>query len=248
MSEARVFITAVIDDNCVTVSGHPDDLATFRAFLPNTTVVFETNIAGLYHVPSRLYTARDEVLGDVASRHIRFPTFPDLFTSLRCSYTGEILHSSMESLVSTVIDMILMHPVHWDEVVKNASASIPLDSPVQILNFGGSKGLVKSLTKYLKQHGISNVQCLEMGGELIPQESQSHHEPIAIVGMAVKMPGTDSVDELWNILKNGLKTLEFVRDFILISRAETFLFVDSVRPVPGFRLHNWSNFRSFDER
>jgi hypothetical protein len=151
----------VIDDNCVTVSGHPDDLAAFKPLLPDTAVVCETNITGLYHVPSILDTVREEVLSDVVSRGIQFPTFQDLFAPLRCSNTGEILHSSVESLITSVVDMILMRPVHWDKVVKSTSASIPIDCPVQILNFGGGKGLVKSLTKSLKQHGVSNFSALK---------------------------------------------------------------------------------------
>ena len=200
----------MIDDNCVTVSGHPDDLAAFKPFLPDTAVVCETNITGLYHVSSLLDTVREEVLSDVVSRGIRFPTFQDLFAPLRCSNTGEILCSSTESLMTSVVDMILIHPVHWDRVVKRISASIPIDSHVQILNFGGSKGLVKSLTKSLKEHGISNFQCLEMGGEGMLR-APTRHEPIAIVGMAVNMPGAKGVDELWDILRNGLRTLQPVR-------------------------------------
>lgn len=202
----------MIDDNCVTVSGYPDDLAAFRPFLPDTAVICETSLTGLYHVSSLLHTVREQVLSDVVSRGIRFPTFQNLFTPLRCSNTGGLLCSSTESLITSVLDMILIHPVHWDKVVKSTSASIPIDSHIQILNFGGGKGLVKSLTKSLKQHGISNFHCLEMGGEGMLRAS-TRHEPIAIVGMAVNMPGAKGVDELWDILRNGLKTLQPVRLF-----------------------------------
>jgi hypothetical protein len=36
-------------------------------------------------------------------------------------------------------------------------------------------------------------------------------EPIAIVGMAVNMPGAPSVRELWQVLQNGINTVEPVR-------------------------------------
>jgi hypothetical protein len=36
-------------------------------------------------------------------------------------------------------------------------------------------------------------------------------EPIAIVGMAVNMPGAPNVDRLWEILANGSNTVEEVR-------------------------------------
>ena len=42
-------------------------------------------------------------------------------------------------------------------------------------------------------------------------------EPIAIVGMAVNMPGAPNVDRLWEILANGSNTVEEVRfGFILV--------------------------------
>ena len=199
----------MIDDKCMTVSGHPDDLAAFKPLLPDTAVICETNMIGLYHVPSRLYTVREEVLSDVVSRAIQFPTFPELFAPLRCSNTGEIVYSSRESLASCVVDMILIHP--GDKVVKNTSASIPSDCSVQVLNFG-DKGLLESLTKSLQQYGISKFQCLELGGGQVVHAS-SRHEPIAIIGMAVNMPGAKSVDELWDVLTNGLRTLQPVRLF-----------------------------------
>jgi hypothetical protein len=141
--------------------------------------------------------------------------------------------------------MILIHPVYWDKVVKSTAASIPCDCPVQILYFEGGQGLLRSLTKSLKQHGISNVQCLEMGGERVLQAS-SRHEPVAIIGMAVNMPGAKSVDELWDILKNGSKTLRPVRPLILSGSSLT-VFVDSIRPIRIFHLHDWTNSGSFNE-
>jgi hypothetical protein len=205
----------VIDDNCVTVSGHPDDLVAFKPFLPDTAVVCESNFTGLYHASSILDTVREEVLSDVVSRGIQFPTLQDLFTPLTCSNTGGILCSSTESLITSVLDMILIYPVHWDKVVKSISASIPIDSHVQILDFGGNKSLVKSLTNSLNQHGVSKIQRLEMGGDGMLRAS-TRHESIAIVGMAVNMPDARGVDELWDILRNGLKTLQPVR--LLISK------------------------------
>jgi len=37
-------------------------------------------------------------------------------------------------------------------------------------------------------------------------------QPIAIIGMAGKFPGADTIDELWDILKNGKETITFFKD------------------------------------
>ena len=42
-------------------------------------------------------------------------------------------------------------------------------------------------------------------------------EPIAIVGMAVNMPGAPNVGQLWDILANGSNTVEEVHFLNLLS-------------------------------
>ena len=125
--------------------------------------------------------------------------------------------------------MILMEPVRWDKVVKStqASASIPFDCPgaVKILSFEGAKGLVKGLTNSLEELGFSKFQCVEMGPERMVQSS-SRQEPIAIVGMAVNMPGAKSLDEFWDILSSGSKTLQPVRFPFVYRAVQSLVFVD----------------------
>ena len=41
--------------------------------------------------------------------------------------------------------------------------------------------------------------------------ANSKQEPIAIIGMAVNMPGAPNVGRLWEILANGSNTVEEVR-------------------------------------
>ena len=207
----------MIDNNCVTVSGHPDDLAAFTSFLPTGTRICETNIVALYHVPSKLNGIREALLKDVASRGICFPTVQDLFAPVRSSFDGRIVNGSLcdQPLIQSIIDMVLVQPVNWEAVANCTVASIPPGSEVELLNIEMSKTLLKGLENSLSHHCISHFRYSDLKTE---DDCSMAQVPIAIVGMAVKMPGAESVDDLWNILAKGLNTLEPVRVFFVPER------------------------------
>jgi Beta-ketoacyl synthase, N-terminal domain len=47
--------------------------------------------------------------------------------------------------------------------------------------------------------------------DLVQHFSEAKQEPIAIVGMAVNMPGAPDIGQLWEILASGSNTVEEVR-------------------------------------
>ena len=208
----------MIDDGCVTVSGHPDDLAAFKSFLPAGTRICETNIVALYHVPSKLNGVREALLKDVASRRICFPTFQDLFVPVRSSFDGGIVNGSLcdQPLIQSIVDMVLVQPVNWEAVVNCTVASIPSCSEVELLNVDISKTLLKGFENSLPHHCISDFRYFDLKNEDGFPTARAQ-VPIAIVGMAVKMPGAESVDELWNTLTKGLNTLETVGIFLFLN-------------------------------
>ncbi|KAF5386452.1 hypothetical protein D9757_005863 [Collybiopsis confluens] len=93
-----LYITAVIDDSCVTVSGSPTLLAEFSAKLSSlfgpSVVSQSTSVDTLYHSPLHLESTRDKVLSDVSRRNIRFPTIHNLLVPVRSTSTGVALDAS----------------------------------------------------------------------------------------------------------------------------------------------------------
>ncbi|KAF8962959.1 polyketide beta-ketoacyl-synthase [Flammula alnicola] len=201
-------VTAVTSDDCVTTSGHPDYLAAFAATLPDGVITCETKINALYHCAQQLDVVRNEVLADVVSRDIRFPTFADLNVPIRSTFTGDIISnvSQSGSLVELVVDMVLTQPVNWDVVIQKTVASLPRDLSVNILNIGLGAGLIKRLEDACSRKN-RNCQTIDFADKTPASPSKIKQEPIAIIGMAVNMPGAPTVSKLWDILKSGKNTV-----------------------------------------
>ncbi|MGE5341686.1 MAG: amino acid adenylation domain-containing protein [Candidatus Omnitrophota bacterium] len=63
---------------------------------------------------------------------------------------------------------------------------------------------IHSLNQYLLSLSGRN----DRGGETLISATHDTHEPIAIIGMACRFPGgANSIDEFWNILKEGIHTV-----------------------------------------
>ena len=206
----HVAITAVMNDTCITTSGYPNALERFVHTLPADVTIRETTINALYHFPSLLHTVRDEVLGDIASRNIRFPTIADLFAPVRSTFTGELISTTSTSanLAELVVDMILIQPVNWDLVVAEASYLPPQDSHVQLVNIGLGSSLAKGLEKAFCDRGVRGFSSVGFNEGTAPLKVKQ--EPIAIIGMAVNMPGSPNVGELWKLLEAGGNTIRTV--------------------------------------
>ncbi len=229
-----MFITAVIDDNTLTLSGHPDDLTALEPFLPNSALINKTKVEALYHVSSRLHVVREEVLKDVKSRDIRFPTFEELLVPLRSSFTGELLEQSSlkETLITSIIDMILLQPVNWNMVVENLSSSMSPDLEINILNVGTGKSAMKALENSLSLSSIINVRSYDLVCDGVCPTGFNVEEPVAIIGMSVNMPGAQSVDGLWDVLNRGMTTLEAV-----CFAPWVFLLIDKDIQIPADRFN-----------
>ncbi len=160
----------------------------------------------LYHAPTHVEGARKAVLADAERRDIQFPRLEDIRVPIRSSFTGEAIHAKSadgQSLLELVVDMILTQPVNWD-LVSSAVAKVSLPASVRILNLGPGSGLMKSLAK-----DLGDVSTLDLSVSDLPHPPKQ--EPIAIVGMAVNMPGAPNVAKLWEVLEQGINTISEVR-------------------------------------
>ncbi|KAJ6479893.1 putative polyketide synthase [Mycena vitilis] len=204
-STPSLYITAVLDESCVTISGQPALLAAFLATLGPQVVVHKTSVDTLYHSPVHANGARQEVLADVARRGIKFPDFADLKMPVRSTFSGDALTGKAGALVDLVIDMILTQPVNWDLVTTKMLETLPERVSVRLLNFGPGTGLVKTLERAFLSRRVSSVDATR-------DATQNNHvsvkqEPIAIVGMAVNMPAAPNTAKLWEVLENGINTV-----------------------------------------
>ncbi|KAH9480833.1 Type I Iterative PKS [Psilocybe cubensis] len=204
----RIFLTAVLDDGRYTVSGHPRDLNLFVQTLPNGVASHVTAINTLYHCPSLLRGVRDAVLHDVMSKQIKFPTFLDLLAPIRSSFSGERLSNTTPgSLVETVTDLILMKPVLWDAVLHQTVSALPPDNRVVLIDIELGPSLVRGFQLTACRNGIQDFHTVYPKEEAMPT-CEHKQDLVAIIGMAVNMPGAPSTRELWEIIKDGHNTVE----------------------------------------
>jgi hypothetical protein len=157
----------------------------------------------LYHVAGQNDQVCGDLLEDVRRRGIRFPNFQDIRIPIKSTYTGESLTSgtaSSPSLLRLVLDMILIQPVNWELLTRKLSQA-DYKLKIRIRNYGPGTGLARGLERALGKGAVAVDMTVSR------QETQAG---IAIVGMAVHLPGARTPDQLWNILEDGINTVSEV--------------------------------------
>jgi Beta-ketoacyl synthase, N-terminal domain len=222
----------VLNDNTVTVSGRPDILASFAlSFNRGSVCVTETLVDGLYHAYPAHIPTRDQVLSDVVRRNIRFPVLSEFVVPMISTLTGEVISSSSPlSLAEVIIDMILTQPVNWDLVNTSVAKRLVANTShtIELVNIGPGSGLLKDLQRAL----LSQKFHVAVQNASLRSFTRPRFEPIAIVGMALNMPGAQTVEELWDVLANGISTVSTVRNsyrFLAVKRN-----LDSARRSQNF--------------
>lgn len=203
-----MFITAIMKPTCVTVSGRPDALLALSKRLPAVVAVYKTALDALYNAPIHNHGIRTQILSDVASRGITFPTYSDITVPIRSTHTGEVISNinGFSSLLEIVVDMVVTQPVNWDLTVANVRRSLPPDCVSTFLSFGPGLELTRSMESLFDpgQVFICDATTSKSAGH---RRSKSAQQAIAIVGMGLKMPGASSVSDLWKTLEQGLNSI-----------------------------------------
>jgi hypothetical protein len=106
--------------------------------------------------------------------------------------------------------MILIQPVNWNLVVEKVAKSCSESGLVRILNAGPGNGLIRSLERALPRGWAASLD-LTIADVTGQQQHKAKQEPIAVIGMAVNMPGAPNVSKLWEVLEQGVNTISEVR-------------------------------------
>nr|APH07629.1 PKS1 [Agaricomycetes sp.] len=207
MKSQYLHVTAVLDDQCVTISGHPYLLTAFVTSLPPGISFHETPVHALYHSSANA-SIRDSVMADTIRLDIHFPTFSDIKVPIRSTLTGEPLQEDgRHTLLELVVDSILVHPVNWNLTLHSISKSYPRDSRVQLVNVGPGSGLLRYAERSMSANAVPFVSLDIASSEPNSCRCHAQQQPIAIVGMAINMPGAPDAKALWSILEQGMNTV-----------------------------------------
>ena len=202
----HIFPTATLPSSSVTVSGPPHALAAFTKSYLDAFSVLPAHTHAVYHVESVHSRTRDQVLGDIRNRGIKFPTRAALKSPVISTFTGSPAASSVP-LVEEIVDMILTQIADWDKVTSSTLERLKrLQRPIELLNVGPGNTLASGFERQISAAG------LDVSLRDIPTSEPTPPilEPIAVVGMAVNMPGAPNADRLWELLYGGDSTLSQV--------------------------------------
>ncbi|KAI1446584.1 putative polyketide synthase [Annulohypoxylon stygium] len=216
--QAPIYVSARNSPGCVTLSGEGHQLAQFIEKLPSQCRTRPTNVLSLYHNRHRLGEIFNQTVKtlerELSSQWevLVAPAAP-LFSTI----IGEPLSFSVQSetsitlgrLVSLLLEMILLEPVDWVSIQDNILSDVQqrADSEeCEILNFGPGYGVSKSIQKLPQTAEIRDVSAAGASTASDSSASGISMDDIAIVGMAVDLPGASDADELWNNLCNGVNS------------------------------------------
>lgn len=221
-----MYLTAITHTTCISVSGHPIALASFEnGYIPSTAISTRyAPIYALYHSAEQL-DVKCEILHDISHRSIQFPARTDLQRNIRSTITGTCIsatHDESITLLEEVLDMTLIYSVNYDRVVDTIRAEILPSRDTKLINIGPGNVLWRSISRALSSLSCKMVDWSPATRDRTstsksdPTPQNSTREPIAIVGMAVRFPGAQDANGLWNILENGLNTVSEVPKALLI--------------------------------
>lgn len=181
-----------------------------------------TNIYSAYHDAKTLVPVKAKILADCAKRGIVYPSFADLKVPI---YYGKPVPTTNQatlehSTLEFILDLILVRPVDWLSAQQQIFADIAIGddgalATKDVLNFGPGYGVSRS-----EARGKRNVQVLDasIGPEALDpaqDKTNTSDDDIAIVGMAVDLPGAPDTEGLWKVLRDEINMVSEVCIFCL---------------------------------
>ncbi|KPA11137.1 polyketide synthase [Candidatus Magnetomorum sp. HK-1] len=95
---------------------------------------------------------------------------------------------------------------------------------------------INKVSDYLKNHmqSVQELSLKEGKSKSMIQKNLPESDKIAIIGMACRFPGANTVGEFWKMLKNGIDAISTIPE----NRMNQMLFNDSTFPKHGGYLNN----------
>lgn len=211
-------VSAITSLTAISLSGRPSEVAAFRDFVGSAAVITNLHIDAWYHGGEQLEGVVSQIIRDIEIRHIDFPSFADLKTTLR-STSGIATPAKFpeaNSLAEWIIRQILVCTVDWIKISHGVLSSmqkiLKSNSTLQfkVLSFGPSSESL--FTEFISGTLSTNVETVERSPFKVNKSHTSSTNPndIAIVGMGVNFPIGKGQEELWVTLSRGLSVVSEV--------------------------------------
>ncbi|OAA52231.1 Beta-ketoacyl synthase [Beauveria brongniartii RCEF 3172] len=207
-----VFVSAILSPTRVTLSGIPSKLSTFISKqLPANCRTTAAVVYSLYHHES-LREVRDLVIADLNRQDELLRAKVELSAPIFSTKTGKPLALSsvttLEEVACAILDLIFIEKVDWlnlQQSIVSQTSQDALDRPINIVNYGPGLGMAPSAFPQAQETDvcIRDAAKISKGSSKNPGVSRLAWDDIAIVGMAVELPGASDADTLWQNLVDG---------------------------------------------
>lgn len=257
---SQAYISVILDSTDLTITTPKRSMAALVQNLSSQGMTAKsTGLEGRYH--SHVHQeALAKIFEFCDSRHdIQFPPAERLIVPLRSNTTAQNLTEG--SLHEHATRCIMTELANWHLTISAAvSQLINIKTPVAaafgLIDFIPSSVIRESGLKVYKMRSLKMFTNQLAGSEpALPsgavtpevsalQDGRYPDHAIAVVGMACKFPGADSIEEFWELLTSGTSMVE--------EMAEERFSTQSLRRSPDGKLKFWGNFvrdvDAFDHR
>ena len=258
------YISVIADETDVTVTVAKTHMAALSQELSEEGMsVIRTGLEGRYHSPKNEDSV-NRIMELSESQHgLCLPDARDLLTPVRSNTTSQII--TQGSLNQQTLHCIIHELANWHATFFAAASHLGQSGDDLILSFGTTKSIPSSFAKQLSSN-IIEAKIVEarswalsprktFGDRFIPSSVKSLSPPasknslydenaIAVIGMACKFPGADSIEEFWQLLSSGRSMLDDMPD----DRFSTA----GLRRTPNGKFRFFGNFvrdiQAFDHR
>ncbi|KAK5991527.1 Non-reducing polyketide synthase ascC [Cladobotryum mycophilum] len=209
------YISTITDSRSISVIAPADQIASLRAYAEESGLYPKVvHLRSNLHNPSNTTLAED--CSEWCSTLFPFPSSDDLQVPVRSNITGESLTKATHSLSSELVKTVLASLCDWSLVMRSLALDLQRTGQRQhtLALFGLSDSVPLTI---FQQHEvqITKIDAQSLHNSVTtPNNSIKSFPPdaIAVVGAACRLPGADTLEDLWNIISQGESRLEPLRE------------------------------------
>lgn len=163
---------------------------------------------------------RDLVIADLQRQDTLLQAQVELSAPILSTKTGKPLAlpsvTTLEQVACAILDLIFIEKVDWlnlQQSIVSQTSQDALDRPINIVNYGPGLGMAPSAFAQAQEKDVCIMDAAKIskGSSQNSGASRLAWDDIAIVGMAVELPGASDADTLWQNLVDGYQACSEVR-------------------------------------
>lgn len=254
----QAYISSFNDAASVTITLPAGDLDRFVSSVRSAGLrTADVPVHGRFHHATHAEAVDKLAKLALQSEELSLPEVAKLVAPIRSTVDGGLVAEA--SLTRVALEAILLKPAQWYKTMREAVGQVSKPHPAVAAFVGYGNHIPASLSQEssLQVHLVRSLQAMNnwsppsraMNGvsgmdgatQTADEDSWVSKQPahsIAIVGMAGRFPGADSVDELWDLLVEGRVTVERAPERVRLPQtgdyADTKWWGNFVRDVDAF--------------